>query len=249
MKLIHAQIYGAIVSILLVGTLLFAMSLKQDLRKERRNLADLGDKAAEQERAAKARAAGGGGDKPADRQQLELELAALRQRLDSLTAERDRFLREAERLRAELAVRGGAAGPGPALPGTLAGLGPQVPPPPSPEGFPDAPPGPPPVMAPPPAPRHEPWGASEDVEMEAMAKALKLEPQQKDQVRLIIMDSQNEFERRLIEASQRGEGDISLLERIGEELSKKTEQRIRQILFPGQQRDFDDYMQKLREGG
>ncbi|MHC4390739.1 MAG: hypothetical protein ACYS22_05390 [Planctomycetota bacterium] len=120
------------------------------------------------------------------------------------------------------------------------------PPPPLPLPGLDRPTGPP-IVAPPAQPRTEPWGASAGSEIDELSKAVGLSKEQTAQVRQIILDGQQEFERRMIEAGQRGERDLGVIDRIGQEMAARTEQAIRQGLYPEQQRKFDKYVNSLRD--
>jgi Spy/CpxP family protein refolding chaperone len=103
----------------------------------------------------------------------------------------------------------------------------------------------PPLPPPPGESGGDGWRHSVQGELQELTQALSLTREQAAQVRTIVADSQNEFERRLMEAGQQGVRDVSIIETIGDEVSKKTERRIRQILYPEQQQAFDAYLPKM----
>ncbi len=108
-------------------------------------------------------------------------------------------------------------------------------------------------LAPPPPPGdpqtdgNNPWGAAEDSQLDEMAAVIKLDVAQREETKKIILDGQNEFERLLIEASKGGERDITAIEKIGEQVSKKTQARIEQLLREDQKGAFREYIRKQEE--
>ncbi len=185
---------------------------------------------------------------PGELERLAGELERARQQIAALQREIDGLRRQNTDLAARLERPAEAASP-------------WTPPPAAPPGPP--PPGwtsPPPPVAPPDPGSYssaadqypgegtgEAWGASEDGELDEMASVLKLNPEQREVVKRIIMDGQSEFERALIALGQSGERDITAIERIGEDISRRTQERIRQVLYPEQQAAFRELMQQ-KEG-
>lgn len=244
MRLLHAQIYGALVSVLVVAALLWSLNLRREVRQLRHGQTSL--RAQLRERPAKSAAKPRAQDGASRR--LQLDLTAACDRVERAEAELAQLRRENGALRAAFSQKLAASGvstAGAGLPGVPTAARPGLGGPPGGVGRPggiDQPPGPPPVVAPPPAPRSEPWGASSASEIDEMAKVLKLNAQQTEELRKITMDSQYEFERRLIEMNERGDGDMSAFEEIANEMSKKAEQRIRQMLYPEQRSALDRYL-------
>jgi hypothetical protein len=83
-------------------------------------------------------------------------------------------------------------------------------------------------------------------EMEEMSKDLRLTPLQTAAVRNAIIRGQHDFEQRLIEASNSGARDIEAIEKIGQEVSRRAQERISRILFPEQRASFDMFMEKAK---
>ncbi|GIW71704.1 MAG: hypothetical protein KatS3mg102_1246 [Planctomycetota bacterium] len=251
MRLLHWQIFGGLATVGCAAALLGVVQLMGTNRELERRLERLekAPAAAAPARPLPAPARTGAGTS-------ESELVLARARAERLEAERSELERELAALRAENAqlkealarlqheAAGSPPGTGPALAGNPVPAGP---PPSEPALAPPAPPAAGAHPVPPPSPSGEPWGASQEGEIERLAGALGLDQQQREEVRRAIIQGQNEFERRLIEASQAGERDITIIERIGEEISRRTEQRIRQLLRPEQLERFERYMQELRQ--
>jgi Spy/CpxP family protein refolding chaperone len=103
------------------------------------------------------------------------------------------------------------------------------------------------VPPPPEPPYNEEWGASEDGELDEIASVLKLTPEQRAQTREFIITAQNDFIKALAEAGAAGEKDITIIERIGEQFSRRTKEQIRGILKPEQYAAFDDLMRQKEE--
>ncbi|MFC1707146.1 hypothetical protein ACFL59_10075 [Planctomycetota bacterium] len=238
---------SAVLAVLFVGSLLLTLSVKSGMRGLERDVARLRKELSE------AKGKSPKVEKPADRS-LEQRLARARDTLQTVQKERDALRRENKALKRALAHAAGAksgmelsAPPAKPIPGTPMPIG--LEPtgrPGSLAGTPGGPVAPPPIKAPPPAPRGEPWGPSTDNEMDELAAAVKLTPEQREEVKQLIMNGQDEFERRLIEAGQTGVRDISAIEEIGQEVSKQTEDRINQLLYPEQRQAFGEYMRHLQ---
>jgi hypothetical protein len=239
MRLLYVQVFAAVTAIGFVGSTIGLMSVAAAKREVERKLAK-----AEAELKGKPAPKGGGSSlvfqkKGGDSEKSMVEAQAktiqsLSDRSRKLEGENEMLKRTLAELQKQLATAG-AQKP---IPGSAYGTG--APPPEivvgnKGEGRDLAPP-------PPPEPSNEPWGASEDTELDEMAAALKLTPEQRDQTKKFIMDGQNEFERLLIEASNTGERDIMVIERIGKQVSDKTQGRIKQILFPEQIGPFEKLM-------
>ncbi len=204
---------------------------------------------------------GGGGHSDADWEKLSSDSASKSRRIEALDRDIARLTTENAELRMRLAEKAdalGKSGPG--------DVQPPVPPPfaapPPPDGpyasGADVPPGPPPLEPldgppGPPVPEDgEPeeghgWGTSGENELDELASVLKLNPEQREEVKRIIMDGQQEFERALIAISQSGERDARAIERVGDEISKRTQERIDGILYPEQKEPFREIMRKKRE--
>jgi hypothetical protein len=250
MKLLYVQVFAAAMTIGFAGTGFVAMNAVAKRKELERKLA---------ERDAHAKIAGGGKapapaaggvkPKPAGGRDLEKENAEFARRVRDLELRVEGLKRENQTLR-EAAAKAAPSGPNPLAARISGGA------PPNPNAVPEialtdaqrqalAQNPPRPVAGG--EPNAQPWGAAEDGEIDEMSRALKLNPEQRTEVKKIILESQNEFERRLIEASQKGERDITIIERIGDDVSQKTQQRIKQILSAEQQKPFDDLMRE-KEG-
>lgn len=230
LQLLHWQVAVAATTLATVGVSLAWMNDRAQLRRE---LATLKAPAVK-EAPPKLRLT----PKPAN---VDREILDLRTKVGTLERQVAALKQENERLRKELAeLKAKAGAPTAAAPGKTL---PQAPsplasnPPPLPEG--DRP-----AAG---APQQQPWGASEDSEMDEMSQALKLNPEQKDAVRKIVMDGQLDFEKRLIALGQKGERDINAIEREGDAVSQKVRERIRQVLYPEQVNLFDGYMKTKEE--
>ena len=170
---------------------------------------------------------GGGPDLAKENHDLAERLKSLQVEVDRLRAENAQLKTGLAKVAEQALARAPAAAPAAAPPLVAA-----APPPP-----------------PPPAASDSPWGASEDSELDEMANTLKLNQEQREQTRKIILEGQNEFETKLMEVSRSGtEHDVLAIERIGEEVSNRTQARIDQILFPEQKSKFADLMKRKREG-
>ena len=98
----------------------------------------------------------------------------------------------------------------------------------------DGPSGPPPIIAPPPAPRPEPWGATTDNEIDRLAKAVDMSEQQIQLSRDIMREAQNDFETELRRV-QESAADIADFDAVADRVFQRTKQRMMQILDRAQQ--------------
>jgi hypothetical protein len=96
------------------------------------------------------------------------------------------------------------------------------------------------------APKPAAANPSEDQELDEMASRLSLTPEQREKVKKIILDGQNEFERKLIAAAKGGVAGPEGIEKIGEEVSTATQKRIDEILFPEQKAKFAEFVKEKR---
>lgn len=229
MKTLYLQIAIAVTSLGAVGGGLLYMQASGEAARLEEKVKQL--EAAKDRAPAKPAAA-----PPSKGRDYEKEISELAARVRELEQTRRALEAEAKRLRDENAAlkttleqaKAAAAGAPAPAPASLAA---QPPPPPMvvPEGAP---------------PRPEPWGAAQDSELDELATVCKLNPEQREQVRIIITEGQNEFDQRLVELSrERGQArGIEDIERIGEEVSKKVKERILQVLYPEQQQRFREFM-------
>jgi hypothetical protein len=237
MKLLHWQLAVAASALAAAGLGLGWMNDRSQLRRQMETL---------RAPAKDAPAPKAGAPKPATRN-FEKEVQDLTQRL----RERDR---EIASLRAESErLKKAAAAPAPGLvaaaaPDPKAPAKPPAPQPPLPPeaGPPPSPPGAAAAGSQP--PQGQPWGQAQDSEMDELANALKLNAEQRDAVRKIILDGQMDFEKRLIAIGQKGERDINAIEREGDAVSQRVRSQIKQILYPEQQTLFDGYMNDKERG-
>lgn len=249
MKLVHVQIFAAATAIGFVGTGIGMMATHAAWKDAERRLAKLeADQKSSRPKGPPllldpTKRGQGGVDLATENKDLTQKLKTAQDKVRTLEARIATLERENADLKKAVAVAGAAAKP---VPGSAYGAA--APPPPvdmtalGPGGRDVAPP-------PPPDPGNaEPWGAAEDSELDEMAAVLQLNPEQREHVKKIILDGQNEFERLLIEASQSGERDIMIIERIGEQVSKQTQGKIDQILFPEQRGKFAELMRKKEAG-
>jgi predicted nucleic acid-binding Zn-ribbon protein len=253
MKLMHWQIAVAVTTLTTVGAGLAYMQASGDRAALAERLARLErDEAKGVPAAPKALApARGGRDLDRELAETSARCRKLENELKTLQAENARLKAENEKLKQQAGAATAAAdgqkglpaqpspyampAPGTGEPDQVVGAGGAIP-----TVNPQAPPGQV-------EPAGQPWGQAEDSEMDEMAAAVKLSPEQRQVIRQIIMDGQNEFERRLIEASQKGERDIRIIEQVGEEVSRKSKEKIRQVLYPEQLDPFEKYMKGKEE--
>jgi hypothetical protein len=243
-KTIHWQIYGAVATVGAVGALVLllqASGTNSDLERQLARAKERPAPAAAPAQTARQQAP----TESEDTALLRTRISQLERRVKDLSADNARLQKENADLKAAVAAASHASTTADAGDSGAAGTsgGTALQPLAMGDGAPASPTGAPPTIEPTaPTPSGEPWGASEEGELDKLAGALNLDQPQREEVKRIILQAQNEFEKRLIEASQSGERDIMIIERIGEEVSKNTEQRIRQILRPGQQENFDRYL-------
>jgi hypothetical protein len=239
MKLLYVQIFAAAMATTTVGAGVGVMSAVAAKKETERKLEKAESELKKGRGAAPITAPKTPGEADAEKEKRELagRVRDLETRLKALEAEN-------KALKDKLALGAGAA-PGKPVPGGSLGTA--------------APPNAVVVedrgrdLAPPPPPEpqndgNNPWGAAEDSQLDEMAAVIKLNPEQREAVKTIILEGQNEFERLLIEASQKGERDITIIEKIGEQVSKKTQSRIEQLLYPEQKPKFAEYMRRQEEG-
>jgi hypothetical protein len=242
MKLVHVQIFAAAMAVGFVGSSLAAMSVASSKRELERKLSKAEADRDSARKAAKTPAdllkpKTGARDVEAENKQLLDRVRGLEKRVKDLEKDNDQLKKSLGQAIAAApapkpAPGGGGLGglpqpPAAATEAPATGQGATPPPPPPPPG-------------------QNPWGASEDTELDEMTTELKGSPEQREQWKRFIIDGQNEFEQRLIEASKSGERDILVIERIGEEVSARTQSKIDQTLFPEQKVKFAALMRRKR---
>jgi hypothetical protein len=89
----------------------------------------------------------------------------------------------------------------------------------------------PPEIAAPAAPQ---GGVGEQSDIGEMAKAMKLVPEQRDELRKMWKEYQDEFDRLLTEANNAGTRDMAVLDRISAQARHNFDQRFDQMLYPEQ---------------
>jgi hypothetical protein len=191
------------------------------------------------------------------RRDSEKEVSELSTRVRLLEAKQTSLLAARDRLRAENDRLKSAAAPATAaLPNPnkgLPGADPLATRPAEPYTAPPGYPPPPGTPAPMEGGGEVAWGAAEASEMEELSAAVGLTPEQREPVRLAIVEGQQEFERRLIELGQQRGNDkntdmMKEVEKVGDEVYKKTYARIFDMLTPEQQKRFAEYMNKKEHG-
>jgi hypothetical protein len=129
-----------------------------------------------------------------------------------------------------------------------------------------APPGPPPAVAEDsiePAPRgipgglaRDPWGPSDESQLDDLAARLKLNPEQRAEVKKIVVEQKRAHGERIREimaaAAQSGNPDPDRthgeVQRATEAIWKQTQERIRQLLFPEQAAEYRKICEEWEEG-
>lgn len=84
----------------------------------------------------------------------------------------------------------------------------------------------------------------EDPQYAEMSKAVGITPEQAPQVKKIIAEGQDEFERRLAEITRSSAVEVQAIEKLGDAVAKKTEERILEILTPEQKPRFKAYLKE-----
>jgi Spy/CpxP family protein refolding chaperone len=104
-----------------------------------------------------------------------------------------------------------------------------------------------PATAPaPPTPTAEP-SDPEDMELEELAAVLALAPAQKAEIRKILREGQDEFERRLTAATRENRTDPGVIEKIGEEVSKEVEAKVLKVLDEKQRAAYKKWLAEKEE--
>lgn len=88
--------------------------------------------------------------------------------------------------------------------------------------------------------------AEEHAEIDEMAKALKLAPEQELAIRKIVADASVEFEKRLAAMGKEGERDVDAIQREGDAVSQRATERIREVLLPEQIVEYDGWVKERR---
>jgi len=243
MKLLHLQIFAAAMAIGLVGAGVGAMQIHAGKQEADRKLA----KAESDLKSLRGATSLIGAGRPKGGRDLEKENADLASRVRTLEARVGALERENALLKQSL--QRSTEGPAHAKPIPGGGMTPSGPAPvaagASDPGIPiaavDA------GIPSPPVDVNESWGASEDSELDEIAAIVKMSPEQRDKTRDLIRDGQNKFLRLLQEAGAAGEKDITIIEKLGNQVYQETRGGISSILRPEQRGAWDEYLKKQEE--